>query len=187
MMAVLKKSGLGQGLGDLFARTDDDKAEQLSDGSTFADLPLQQISPNPHQPRTVFDEDDLDKAAHFFKGKGLPVDWVERPYQGRTFRTRDPMGIPLEFYTKMDRLPPIHQKYALYTQGFCKWGLAIIFDFLHDVLELCQALWYFDSQLSKGILVVVDTGHVGGQGNIVDFAVYCIGFCCPIIEVVKDI
>ncbi|MCA0340378.1 MAG: VOC family protein, partial [Proteobacteria bacterium] len=62
----------------------------------------------------VFDEEDLEKAVHFFKGKGLPVEWVERPYQGRTFRTRDPHGIPLEFYTKMDRLPPIHQKYALY-------------------------------------------------------------------------
>lgn len=63
MMAALKKSALGQGLGDLFARTDDDKAEQLSDGSTFADLPLHQISPNPHQPRTVFDEDDLNELA----------------------------------------------------------------------------------------------------------------------------
>ena len=62
----------------------------------------------------VFDEEDLEKAVHFFKGKGLPVEWVERPYQGRTFRTRDPHGIPLEFYTKMDCLPPIHQKYALY-------------------------------------------------------------------------
>jgi catechol 2,3-dioxygenase len=36
----------------------------------------------------VFDEDDLDKAEHFFKGKGLPVEWVERPYQSRTLRTR---------------------------------------------------------------------------------------------------
>ena len=62
----------------------------------------------------VFSEEDLDKAAHFFKGKGMPVEWVERPYQGRTFRTRDPHGIPLEFYSRMDRLPPIHQKYALY-------------------------------------------------------------------------
>ncbi|RVC41078.1 3,4-dihydroxyphenylacetate 2,3-dioxygenase, partial [Mesorhizobium sp. M4B.F.Ca.ET.088.02.2.1] len=43
-----------------------------------------------------------------------PVEWVERPYQSRTFRTRDPHGIPLEFYSKMERLPPIHQKYALY-------------------------------------------------------------------------
>jgi len=62
----------------------------------------------------VFSDEDLDKAAHFFKGKGLHVEWIERPYQSRTFRTRDPHGIPLEFYSKMDRLPPIHQKYALY-------------------------------------------------------------------------
>lgn len=62
----------------------------------------------------VFDEDHLDRAAAFFAGRGLPVEWVERPFQGRTFRTRDPQGIPLEFYCRMDRLPPIHQKYSLY-------------------------------------------------------------------------
>ena len=62
----------------------------------------------------VFDEDHLDRAAAFFAAKGLPVDWVERPYLGRAFRTRDPLGIPLEFYARMDRLPPIHQQYALY-------------------------------------------------------------------------
>ncbi|WP_312367518.1 3,4-dihydroxyphenylacetate 2,3-dioxygenase [Ensifer sp.] len=62
----------------------------------------------------VFGDEDLDKAAHFFKQKGLSVEWIERPYQSRTFRTRDPQDIPLEFYSKMDRLPPIHQKYALY-------------------------------------------------------------------------
>ena len=58
----------------------------------------------------VFDDDNLDRAAAFFAAKGLPVDWVDRPYQSRTFRTRDPQGIPLEFYARMDRLPPIHQK-----------------------------------------------------------------------------
>lgn len=62
----------------------------------------------------VFGEEDLDKAAHWFGGKGLPVAWVERPFQGRTLRSRDPQGIPLEFYAAMQRLPPIHQKYALY-------------------------------------------------------------------------
>lgn len=63
MMAALRKSALGHGLGDLFARTDEDATEQLSDGSTFADLPLRQISSNPHQPRTVFDEDELRELA----------------------------------------------------------------------------------------------------------------------------
>ncbi|MCC6520188.1 MAG: 3,4-dihydroxyphenylacetate 2,3-dioxygenase, partial [Tabrizicola sp.] len=62
----------------------------------------------------VWDEDHLDRAAAFFAAKGLPVDWVERPFQGRAFRTRDPQGVPLEFYARMDRLPPIHQHYALY-------------------------------------------------------------------------
>lgn len=62
----------------------------------------------------TYDEDDLDRAEAWFTARDCPVDWVERPYQGRTLRTRDNIGIPLEFYHKMDRLPPIHQKYALY-------------------------------------------------------------------------
>ncbi len=62
----------------------------------------------------LFDAPDLDKAATFFEAKGLPVDWVEQPFMGRTLRTRDPWGIPLEFYVDMHRLAPIHQQYALY-------------------------------------------------------------------------
>ncbi|GBQ27803.1 catechol 2,3-dioxygenase [Gluconacetobacter sacchari DSM 12717] len=62
----------------------------------------------------VFSEADLDKGAAYFRDLDYPVEWVVRPYQGRTFRTRDNSGIPLEFYFKMDRLAPIHQKYALY-------------------------------------------------------------------------
>jgi catechol 2,3-dioxygenase len=62
----------------------------------------------------VWDEGDLDRAAAWFAGKGLPVAWVERPFMGRVLRTRDPWGVPLEFYARMDRLPPIHQQYALY-------------------------------------------------------------------------
>ena len=62
----------------------------------------------------VFDEDHLDRAKSFFDQRGFPTRWVETPHQGRTFRTRDNVGIPLEFYVSMERLPPIHQKYALY-------------------------------------------------------------------------
>ena len=62
----------------------------------------------------VFSEEDLDKAEAFFRKRDLPVKWVETPYQGRTLRTSDPQGIPLEFYHRMDRLPSIHQKYSLY-------------------------------------------------------------------------
>ena len=62
----------------------------------------------------VFSEQDLDQAEAFFRQRGLPVSFVEEPFQGRTLRTHDPLGIPLEFYFSMDRLPSIHQQYALY-------------------------------------------------------------------------
>ncbi len=62
----------------------------------------------------LFDEPDLEKAAAYFTAKGQPVEWVDRPFQGRTLRTCDLHGIPLEFYVKMDRLPWIHQNYNLY-------------------------------------------------------------------------
>lgn len=62
----------------------------------------------------VFDEGELDKAHDWFKSQGHGVDWVERPYQGRTLATHDHLGMPIEFYFKMKRLAPIHQKYALY-------------------------------------------------------------------------
>ena len=62
----------------------------------------------------VFSEEDLDKAAAYFAAKGGVTVWVDRPFQGRTLRVMDPHGIPLEFYFQMERLPTIHQKYALY-------------------------------------------------------------------------
>ena len=62
----------------------------------------------------VWDEDDLDRAAHWFKERGLPTRFIERPFMGRVLATRDPWGVPLEFYARMDRLPPIHQQYKLY-------------------------------------------------------------------------
>lgn len=62
----------------------------------------------------VYSEADLDKAAEFFAARGLLIEWLERAHMGRTLRTTDDQGIPLEFYFKMERLVPIHQKYKLY-------------------------------------------------------------------------
>ena len=62
----------------------------------------------------VRSEEDLDRAKDWFEGKGRECEWVERPHQGRTLRTRDNAGMPLELHYEMKRLPPIHQKYALY-------------------------------------------------------------------------
>lgn len=62
----------------------------------------------------VWDESELDKAESWFQSKGLKTAWIERPYMGRVLSTTDAMGVPLEFYVKMDRLPSIHQQYKLY-------------------------------------------------------------------------
>lgn len=62
----------------------------------------------------VFSEVELDKAHAWFTAKGHDVAWVDRPFQGRTLRSHDNFGVPIEFYFQMDRLDPIHQKYALY-------------------------------------------------------------------------
>ena len=62
----------------------------------------------------VWAEDDLDKAESWFKSKGHKVEWVERAYQGRTLRTHDNAGMPIELHHAMDRLPSIHQQYAQY-------------------------------------------------------------------------
>jgi catechol 2,3-dioxygenase len=62
----------------------------------------------------VWSEGDLDRAAEWLAARELPVEWVERPHQGRTLATADPQGVPVEFYHRMERLAHVHQRYALY-------------------------------------------------------------------------
>lgn len=63
----------------------------------------------------LYDDPDLDKAEAFFRSKAMPTAWVEHPQMGRTLKTRDPFGTPLEFYVRMERLAPIHQQFKLYS------------------------------------------------------------------------
>lgn len=60
-------------------------------------------------------EQDLDLAEAYFRGRGLPTCWVARHGQGRTLRTRDPFGVPLEFYFAMDQGERTLQQYGRYT------------------------------------------------------------------------
>ena len=73
------------------------------------------------QPGTVevmgfkaYSEDDLYRAEKWFQSKGRKTEWVDREHQGRTLLTSDNLGMPLEFYHTMEKLPSIHQKYELY-------------------------------------------------------------------------
>jgi catechol 2,3-dioxygenase len=62
----------------------------------------------------VASEEDLDRAAFWFGRKGLPVTFPDIPHQGRILRTQDPLGMPLEFYARMEQVEPKLQKYAHY-------------------------------------------------------------------------
>src|SRR4051812_31097416 len=62
----------------------------------------------------VGSEEDLDKAAGWFTARKMPVSWPKLPFQGRTLRAVDPVGMPIDLYFTMDRLPSMLQKYATY-------------------------------------------------------------------------
>ncbi len=62
----------------------------------------------------VASEEDLDRAAFWFARRGLPTSFPEVPYQGRTLRTADPLGLPLDLYARMDQAECLLQRYAAY-------------------------------------------------------------------------
>ncbi|MEJ8573656.1 3,4-dihydroxyphenylacetate 2,3-dioxygenase [Microbaculum marinum] len=62
----------------------------------------------------VASEDDLDRAAFWFDSQGLRAEFVERDHQGRTLRAIDPVGMPIEFYFRMESVPSMLQKYSAY-------------------------------------------------------------------------
>lgn len=57
-------------------------------------------------------EEDLDRAAFYFARKGLPTSFPEIPYQGRTLRTVDAVGMPVDFYAQMDQSASYLRRYA---------------------------------------------------------------------------
>lgn len=62
----------------------------------------------------VASEEDIDRAEHWFRAKGLPTEFVSRRRQGRTLRTADPQGTPLEFVYRYAQAERLLQKYGHY-------------------------------------------------------------------------
>jgi catechol 2,3-dioxygenase len=65
----------------------------------------------------VASEEDLDRAAFWFGRKNLPTSFPEVPHQGRTLRTADFSGMPIDFYFRMDQAKRMLQQYAAYRGG----------------------------------------------------------------------
>lgn len=83
--------GLGRGLGELFQRTEptptprpdrqqpDGDGPDIPAGASFREVPVTSITPNPRQPRTVFDEDALAEMVASVREVGLLQPVVVRP------------------------------------------------------------------------------------------------------------
>jgi ParB family transcriptional regulator, chromosome partitioning protein len=69
---VNKPRGLGRGLGALFpAAVAPVQEPHASPGATLVHIPVENISPNPHQPRRRFDEESLTELASSIRAHGL--------------------------------------------------------------------------------------------------------------------
>jgi catechol 2,3-dioxygenase len=71
----------------------------------------------------VYTEEELDKAEHFYRSKGLPARWIEVPHQGRTLLVNDPAGTPVQLCATMTTTPRVYTQF----QDF-KGGAAMRFD-----------------------------------------------------------
>ena len=60
----------------------------------------------------IASEEDLDRAAFWFARKGLPTAFPEVAHQGRTLRTQDPLGMPLDLYFRMDQAASMLRRYS---------------------------------------------------------------------------
>ncbi len=104
-MSTTQRRGLGRGLGSLIptaaSRTQESESEhpatkgtstdldssgavsgEMPAGAYFAELPPTSISPNPRQPRSVFDEEAMAELVHSIKEVGLLQPIVVRPLGG---------------------------------------------------------------------------------------------------------
>lgn len=84
MTQTKQPTGLGRGLGELFQKTaiegeNSPDAGSMPKGSSFREIPIDSISANPQQPRTVFDPDQLSELAESIREVGLLQPIVVRP------------------------------------------------------------------------------------------------------------
>ncbi|MFT4298274.1 MAG: ParB/RepB/Spo0J family partition protein [Aeromicrobium sp.] len=73
-MSNRRSRGLGRGLEALIPQNSEEAASaglQQIEGARFAELPVESISPNPRQPRTVFDEEAMSELVHSITEIGL--------------------------------------------------------------------------------------------------------------------
>ncbi|WCO67101.1 ParB/RepB/Spo0J family partition protein [Iamia majanohamensis] len=82
---MARRSGLGRGLDALIPGSTDEAGEEVAPppGPGLSDLLVADIEPNPHQPRSQFDEDSLAALAASIRELGVLQPVLVRPVDGR--------------------------------------------------------------------------------------------------------
>ena len=76
---MTKRSGLGRGLGALLPGADVAVAPGQASAAGLQEIAVEEIHPNPRQPRTVFRQEDLDELASSIREQGVLQPVVVRP------------------------------------------------------------------------------------------------------------
>ncbi len=77
-----RRSGLGKGLSSLIPQAEPSAASAV-DGPALVELPIGDVTPNPHQPRVHFDEDSLGELTASIAQVGVLQPILVRPVDGR--------------------------------------------------------------------------------------------------------
>ncbi|MEE0027703.1 MAG: ParB/RepB/Spo0J family partition protein [Atopobiaceae bacterium] len=79
---MAKRAGLGRGLGALLGETAGEVHAEQKDAAALRELPVEDVVPNPNQPRRSFGEEDLEELADSIRKNGILQPIVVRPYEG---------------------------------------------------------------------------------------------------------
>jgi len=90
----------------------------------------------------VLTEEELDKAAHFFRTKGLPTRFVEVPHQGRTLSVNDLAETPVHFCATMTTKPRLYTEFERF-----KGAAAMRFDHYQVLVPDMQAQTDFYAEM----------------------------------------
>ncbi len=76
---MTRKAGLGRGLGALLPGAETATDPEAGPSTGLSEIPIDQIHPNPRQPRTVFRQEDLEELAASIREQGVLQPVVVRP------------------------------------------------------------------------------------------------------------
>jgi catechol 2,3-dioxygenase len=99
----------------------------------------------------VMTEEDLDLAQQYFQRMGLPAQWVEVPFQGRTLHTTDVNGTPLELCAQMKTEPRRIMDFDAH-RGACPQRLDHFQIFTPNVQAACEFYMAIGFRLSEYIV-----------------------------------